>query len=97
MSNCTITLKSHPKNLKSKFVSVIGMPDTFANFTGCSFMGNETNYNAAIASFNSNLFISESSFTDFKAGTIYSIAKSYNDVEIKDSTISNSGVVGVYI
>lgn len=73
------------------------MPSTFCNLTGCTLKGNDTNHNAGIISINADLFISETTLKDFKAGAIYSIAKPYNHVMIKDSEIRESSIVGVYL
>jgi len=97
LRNCTLTLKSHPKHLKSKIPAIVCMPSTFCNLTGCTLKGNETNFNAGVISINADLFISETSFKDFKQGAIYSIAKPYNTVMIKDTEIRETGIVGVYL
>lgn len=46
---------------------------------------------------NSDVFISDSEFKDFRAGAIYCLANPDNTVEIQDSTISNCEVMGIYI
>lgn len=97
LRNCTATFKSHPKHLKSKLPMIVALPSTFLNLTGCTFIGNETNHNSAVIAVNADLFISETFFQHFKAGAIYSIAKPYNTVIIKDSEIRDASVVGIYL
>lgn len=75
---------------------IVCMPGTICNLSGCTLRGNETNYNSAIIASNADLFVSESSFREFKSGAIYSIAKPYNRVMIKDCEIREVGICGVY-
>ena len=95
--HCTLTLKSHKKKLKSRIPIIVTFPRTFLNLTSCSVLGNEENHNAACILMNSDVFISDSEFKDFRAGAIYCLANPDNTVEIQDSTISNCEVMGIYI
>lgn len=97
MRSCTASLKSHPKHLKSKLPIIVALPSTSVNLTGCTFTGNEANHNSAVIAINADLFISETLFQNFKAGAIYSVAKPYNTVIIKDSEIREASVVGIYL
>lgn len=95
--NCTLTLKSHKKHLKSRIPIIVTLPKTFLNLTSCKVIGNEDNHNAGCILLNSDVSISDTKFQDFKAGGIYSLANPDNFVEIQDSTISNCQVIGIYL
>ena len=82
LRDCTITLKSQPKNLKSKIPAIVALPFTFVNLSKCEVIGNESNHNGGLILLNAHAAISESSFFNFKAGAIYSIAKPRNEVVI---------------
>ena len=95
--NCTLTLKSHKKKLKSRLPILVTFPRTFINLTSCQLLGNEENHNAACILINSDVFISDTKFQDFRAGAIYCLANPDNTVEIQDSQIQNCQVMGVYL
>ena len=95
--NCTMTLKSHKKKLKSRIPILVTFPKTFINLTSCKMLGNEENHNAACILMNSDVFISDTTFNDFQAGAIYCLANPDNTVEIQDSQITNCKVMGVYL
>ena len=80
--NCKMTLKSHKKKLKSRIPIIVTFPRTFINLTSCTMLGNEENHNAACILMNSDVFISDTKFLDFKAGAIYCLANPDNTVEI---------------
>ena len=80
--NCTLTFRSHKKKLKSRLPMVVAFPRTFVNLTSCTMLGNEDNHNAACILINADVFISDTKFTDFKAGAIYCLANPDNTVEI---------------
>ena len=95
--NCTLTLKSHKKKLKSRIPIIVTFPKTFINLTSCTVLGNEENHNAACILMNSDVFISDTKFHDFRAGAIYCLANPDNTVEIQDSVIQNCQVMGIYL
>ena len=95
--NCTLTLKSHKKKLKSRLPILVTFPRTFINLTSCQLLGNEENHNAACILINSDVFISDTKFQDFRAGAIYCLANPDNTVEIQDSQIQNCQVMGIYL
>ena len=80
--NCTLTLKSHKKKLKSRIPIIVTFPKTFINLTSCQMLGNEENHNTACILMNSDVFISDTKFVDFRAGGIYCLANPDNTVEI---------------
>jgi len=89
--NCTLSLKSHPKRLKSRLPVLVSLPNTLVNLTSCKVIGNETNNNCGSIHINSHVFISDTEFKDFKSGGVYVLAKPkpVNKVKIMDSKISN--------
>jgi hypothetical protein len=87
MQSCNITLKSMPKNMKSKVCCIICMPHTLLNLNTCVFQGNETNHDAAVIAIQADLHISNSTFMNFGAGAIFTCAKPDNEVIIQDSKI----------
>ena len=97
--NCTISLKSHPKKLKSRIPVLVSLPNTLVNLTSCKVIGNETNHNCGSIHINSDVFISDSEFMNFDSGGIYVLAKPepVNRVKIMDSKITNCKVVGIYL
>ena len=95
--NCTLTLRSHKKKLKSRIPIVVSFPRTFINLTSCTMLGNEENHNAGCILINSDVFISDTKFSDFKAGGIYCLANPDNVVEIQDSSVINCQVMGIYL
>ena len=97
--NCTLSLKSHPKKLKSRIPVLVSLPNTLVNLTSCKVIGNETNHNCGCIHINSHVFISDTEFTNFNSGGIYVLAKPkpVNKVKIMDSKISNCKVVGIYL
>ena len=97
--NCTMSLKSHPKKLKSRLPVLVSLPNTLINLTSCKIIGNETNHNCGCIHINSHVFISDTEFTNFNSGGIYVLAKPkpVNKVKIMDSTITNCKVMGIYL
>ena len=89
--NCTISLKSHPKRMKSRIPVLVSLPNTLVNLTSCKVIGNETNNNCGSIHINSHVFISDTEFKDFKSGAIYCLAKPkpVNKVKIMHSQITN--------
>mmetsp|Transcript_59977 Transcript_59977/g.82373 ORF Transcript_59977/g.82373 Transcript_59977/m.82373 type:complete len:241 (+) Transcript_59977:599-1321(+) len=94
--HCNITMKSMPKLLKSRLAAMIACPRSTLNLTDCRVLGNETCHNAAAILINANATFSYSSFKNFKAGAIYTVARPDNAVLIQDCEISNCSVCGVY-
>ena len=97
--NCTMSLKSHPKKLKSRLAVLVSLPNTLVNLTSCKVIGNETNHNCGCIHINSHVFISDTEFINFNSGGIYILAKPkpVNKVKIMDSTVENCKVVGIYL
>ena len=97
--NCTLSLKSHPKKLKSRLPVLVSLPNTLVNLTSCKMIGHESNHNCGCIHINSHVFISDTEFTNFNAGGIYCLAKPkpVNKVKIMDSQISNCKVMGIYL
>ena len=52
--NCTLSLKSHPKKLKSKIPVLVSLPNTLVNLTSCKLIGNEFNFNSGCIHINSH-------------------------------------------
>jgi hypothetical protein len=73
------------------------MPGTLLNLNNCEFIGNETNHDSAVICIQSDAHISNSTFTNFGAGAIFTCAKPDNEVIIQDCKISDCTVVGVYV
>ena len=82
LQSCEITLKSLPKNMKSKVCAIICMPRTLLNLNNCQFNGNETNHDSAIICIQSDAHISNCKFRNFGAGAIFTCAKPDNEVII---------------
>ena len=80
--NCTLTLKSHRKKLKSRIPIIVSFPKTLVNLTSCTMQGHEDNHNAACIFLNSDVSISDTKFSDFRAGGIYCVANPDNSVTI---------------
>lgn len=97
LRNCTLTLKSHQNNLKSRLPAIVALPRTFINLTSCKVLGHDQNHNGGCILINSDAFISDCSFEDFTSGAIFCIAKPDNVVSIQDSQITNCSVNGIYL
>ena len=97
--NCTLSLKSHPKKLKSRLPILVSLPNTLVNLTSCKMIGHETNHNCGCIHINSHVFISDTEFVNFNAGGIYCLAKPkpVNKVKIMDSYLNNCKVMGIYL
>jgi hypothetical protein len=76
LRNCLISLRSLPKNLISKIPCFVALPNTRVNVVNCEFMGNDNNLTSGCLLVNSDTVMSSCRFTNFKAGSIYSIADS---------------------
>lgn len=76
LRNCLISLRSLPKNLVSKIPCFVALPNSRVNIVNCEFMGNEHNLTSGCLFINSDVVMSSCRFTNFKAGSIYTVAES---------------------
>jgi hypothetical protein len=96
MRGCLLSLRSLPKNLKSKIPCCVALPNSKINMVGCEFMGSENNMTAGCLLINSDVVMSSCKFTNFKAGAIYTVSDKEGSVMIQDCEISKSSIVGLY-
>lgn len=80
LRDCLLTMNSLPKRLRCKYPCIVTMPKTFINMTSCEVRGNMQNFNAAAIFINSHIFISDCTFSDFRAGCIFSLGKPHSMV-----------------
>lgn len=80
LRDCTLSLNSLPKHLKSKYACIVTMPKSFINMTSCEVIGNQHNNCSAGIFVNSHVFISDSEFRNFKSGAIYSLGRPHSMV-----------------
>lgn len=76
LRNCLISLRSLPKNLTSKIPCFVSLPNTRVNIVNCEFMGNDNNMTTGCLLIKSDTVMSSCRFTNFKAGSIFSVAES---------------------
>jgi len=58
LRDCTVTLKSMPKKLKSKIPAIVALPNSFVNLTNTEVIGHERNHNAGLILLNADAMIS---------------------------------------
>lgn len=96
LRNCLISLRSLPKNLNTKVPALVALPNTKINLVNCEFMGNENNITGGCLLINSDAVMSSCKFSGFKAGAIFSVADTANNVVIQDCEISRGSLCGIY-
>ena len=96
LRNCLFSLRSLPKNIKSKIPCLVGMPNTRINIVNCEFMGNDYNMTSGCVFIYSDVVMSSCKFMSFRSGAIYTVSNDEGDVEIKDCEVTKCGLVGIY-
>lgn len=79
-----------------KIPCLVAMRKSQVNILNCDFIGNEFNMTTGCIFLESEVIMSSTKFSNFKAGAIFTVSDVNTEVEIKDCEISKCGVVGVY-
>ncbi len=96
LRTCLLSLKSLPKNLKSKIPLLVSMPNTKVNIVNCELRGNDHNMTAGALFINSDVVMSTCKLTNFRAGGIFCVSHKDGKVLISDCELTKCSIVGVY-